>query len=140
MPTQDGMSLKSTRSDHVTLSFPRRLMADEEICATADRYKVSDVQLTAITAAILKAGGANLEDFSLSRSTVYRNRILNRYKISETYMEEFMRDAPEFLILHWDSKLMKNVSGIKANEKMDALAVLVTGTPSFEEGNWIISD
>ena len=44
-------------------------MISEEICSATDRLSLSDNQTTAMVSAVLKAGGADLDDFVISAST-----------------------------------------------------------------------
>lgn len=57
-PTPDCSSKQNT----ITLHFPRSIMTSEEICSAADQLSLSDNQTTAIVSAVLKAGGADLDD------------------------------------------------------------------------------
>ena len=126
------------RRNTVPIALPKAIMESEDICATADRYKISDVGLTAIVAAVLRTGGADVSEFILSKSSTRRSRLINRHKISNIHMQEFMKNPPPDLLVHWDSKLIKDVLGSKDGEKIESLAVLVSGTPHFEEGKILI--
>lgn len=106
----------------------------EEICNIADRLSLSDNQLTATVASVLKAGGADLNDFILSRSTTHRKRILSRYKISQRQMAKFRQNPPKFATLHWDSKMLKDVLGSDPGSSTETLAVLVSGEAPYQEG------
>ena len=53
----------SSKPSTITLHFPWSVMTSEEICSTADRLSLSDNQTTAMVSAVLKAGGADLDDF-----------------------------------------------------------------------------
>ena len=59
----------SSKPSTITLHFPQSVMTSEEICSTADRLSLSDNQTTAMVSAVLKAGGAELDDFVISAST-----------------------------------------------------------------------
>ena len=130
MQEEPGPSQKDTM---VTLEFPRALMKSEEICSAADRLSLSDNQTTAIVAAVLKAGGADLNNFKLSTSTTRRNRINSRYCLSQSHMSNFRHSAPKYCALHWDGKLLRDVLGMKEGA-VESLAVLVSGSPEYEEG------
>ena len=46
---------------------------------------------------------------------------------------EFKRNMPRWLAVHWDSKLMSDIS----NELREILAILVSGAPDYVEGKLI---
>ena len=122
----------SQRATSISLSYPRKIMECEEICNAADRLCLSDAQLTGIVAAILKAGKGNINDFVFSKSSTRRQRIAARHNIDEREMNAFIANPPEHLVGHLDGKLFKDILGSKhSTEKM---AILVTGSPHFEEG------
>ena len=59
----------SSKPSTATIQFPSSIMTSEDICGTADRLSLPDNQTTAIVSAVLKAGGADLNDFIISAST-----------------------------------------------------------------------
>lgn len=128
------ISCTSKNATTINLEFPRAVMSCEEICSTADRLALSDNQTTAMVAAVLKAGGADLSDFTISTSTARRSRINARYSLSENYMKSFSEKPPKYLALHWDGKLLKDVLGANPGDSVESLAVLVSGSPQYQEG------
>ena len=81
-----------------------------------DRTGVSSRKAVGIISAILKAGKINgkevdLSEFSLSRTTLERKRINNRSVVMERVIEEFKEKKPKLAALHWDGKLIKDVTG-----------------------------
>lgn len=85
---------------------------------------------TGVVASVLKSSGANLNDFSLSKDTIKRQRKKKREVIAKEVKIEFDAKKPLFACLHWNGKLIDNVRGTK-DEK---LAILVSGAPHFTEG------
>ena len=122
----------SSKPSTITLHFPHSVMNSEEICSTADRLSLSDNQTTAMVSAVLKAGGADLDDFVISASTTRRNRINTRHNLCQSYMNKFKESPPDYCTLHWDGKLLRDVLGERY--PVESLAVLVSGTPQYEEG------
>lgn len=122
----------SSKPSTITLHFPRSVMTSEEICSTADRLSLSDNQTTAMVSAVLKAGGADLDDFAISASTTRRKRINTRYNLSQSYMNDFKEHPPDYCTLHWDGKLLRDVLG--ETYPVECLSVLVSGAPHYEEG------
>ena len=122
----------SSKPSTITLHFPRSVMTSEEICSAADRLSLSDNQTTAMVSAVLKAGGADLDDFVISASTTRRNRINTRHNLSQSYMNDFKESPPDYCTLHWDGKLVRDVLG--ETYPVESLAVLVSGAPQYEEG------
>ena len=120
--------------DFVMLKFPKKIMECEDICSASDRLALSDNQVTAIVSAVLKAGGADLNHFSISCSTTRRNRMMVRYNICHSQMSTFRENPPEHAALHWDGKMLKDVAGTKPGSHTEALAVLVSGKPCYTEG------
>jgi len=110
----------SDKETTVLLKFPRKIMESEEICNAADRLCLTDNQTTAIVSAVLRAGGGDLDDFTISRSSTRRNRMAVRYNLSQQQMANFRGNPPKFGALHWDGKLLKDILGSEpgqSNEK-----------------------
>ena len=80
-----------------------------------------------MVSAVLKARGADLDDFVISASTTRRNRINTRHNFCQSYMNDFKESLPDYGTLHWDGKLVRNVFG--NTYPMESFAVLVSGTP-----------
>ena len=77
---------------------------------------------TYIVGAVAKALGHDVTTMTLSRSSVRRSRCKIRAE-QAAVCEEFIHS--ESLLLHWDGKLLPDITGSK--EKVDRIAVLVTG-------------
>ena len=106
-----------------------------------DRLKLCDNAATMLTDAFTKACHnaftkacrGNVEDFSLSRSSTCRARLVNRLKLSQNIMDEFGENASEFLALHWDGKLIKDRYG----NKFKALYVLISEPPTYSKSKLV---
>ena len=121
---------RKRKSDTVTVEVPRKLFKSPDIVSMLDRTQVSSRKAVGITAAILKAGGADLTQFSISHRQVHRQRDKSRSVLAVEAMKEFHDNKPDHASLHWDSKLVDDSHGTKH----ERLAVLVSGAPSYIEG------
>jgi hypothetical protein len=92
-----------------------------------------------MASALIRSGGGNLLDVSLSKSTGHRHRKKREEKSSEIF-EEWKANKPKFVVVHWDSKMITKLNG-QMNERV---AILVSGKPHLETpkllGVPIISD
>ena len=126
----DTKTHKKRRSDTVTVEIPRKLFSSTEIVSMLDRTQVSSRKAVGITAAILKAGGADLTDFTISHRQVHRQRDQSRGVLAVEAVSLFQANKPDFSVLHWDSKLIDDAHGTQH----ERLAVLVSGAPNYIEG------
>ena len=87
-----------------------------------------------ILSAVLKTAkkdgeSLDLNEVTLSESTIRRGRQKAREKICQQQYEEFKANMPEYLAVHWDGKMMKTLS-----EQAEMEAILVSGNPGYNEG------
>ena len=54
--------------------------------------------------------------FTISRSSLERKRNYNRTVLMEQSMQEFQENKPKLAALHWDGKLIKDVTGKKRRD------------------------
>ena len=89
---------KPKKSETVTLEVPRKILQAPGICQMIDRTKLS------IRAAMgnLAAGGGYLEDFSLSKITVWTTRNEKRVEEYEKFYGNFQ--PPKHGVCGWDGK------------------------------------
>jgi len=108
--------------DHVREKLPRkRKLTATEVTSTLDRCAVSARKARAIIACT--ASGSNLA--GLSASTIYRHRVRNREFLAKQIKNEFT--AADYSVVHWDGKLLANLTDGGKGEKVDRVAVLVSG-------------
>ena len=116
-----------------TVKFSRNLTDSSEMTALADNLKLSNQQYFALTAGLLKAGGAKESEVNLSKTTVLRNREKNRQELAAKLMKEFASQTKEeVLTLHWDEKIMTDLDGVS----LERLIVIVS-SKSVSEGKVI---
>ena len=101
-----------------------------------DRTGTSSRNAIGVVSTILKTGKiegkeADLSQFTLSRSSLERKRANNRSILMDQAMEEFKLNKPMRAALHWDGKLIKDVTGTPRENE----AILVSGSPHYIEGS-----
>ena len=94
----------------------------------ADRLNLFLNQATGITAAILKSSGVDLDTVAISKTSCHRYRQENTAVMEDEIKSLFV--APEFFVLHWDGKVMEDPH----KKRSDRLAILISGTPCYEQG------
>ena len=72
----------------------------------------------------------DLSKFTLSRSSLERKRVHNRGVVWEQNVHEFKQNKPRNPALHWDGKLITDVTGVPQENE----AILVSGAPNYLEG------
>ena len=92
------------------------------LAAALDRAKVSDRKATSLLFETAKAFGDNIENLNINRSTIRRQRQLQRKNLALKLKAEFSSDMP--LSVHWDGKLMQDLISYK---HIDRLPILVSG-------------
>jgi hypothetical protein len=70
---------------------------------------------------IISSGGASVNQFSISTSTVWRHRSKARGDLAKKLKADF--EKSEFIVAHWDSKVLTYLSG----KNCDHIAILVSG-------------
>ncbi|CAH0563126.1 unnamed protein product [Brassicogethes aeneus] len=93
-----------------------------QLTSALDRTNVSARDATIILAASAESFGIPLENVNLCPSTVYRHRIKNRKSLGDSLKNNFK--APNTLTLHWDGKLLPEMTG---STKVERLPVIITG-------------
>ena len=101
----------STRDEFVTLRTPRKFLANPEIEAVLDRLKLSKNAATMLLTSFIHVCNGDIDDFSISLSTIQRARIAKRLEISSIIFDELYENLPKWAALHWDGKLTKDRIG-----------------------------
>nr|XP_047145056.1 uncharacterized protein LOC124818345 [Hydra vulgaris] len=99
------------------------ILDSPDVSSTLDRINLSDTKFTILAAAIARAGGQNLDDGSLSRSTVRRKRTYHQSNI-EIIEKRKMISNMKFHGENWSERLIK-LKNIESLEKK-SLDMLVT--------------
>jgi hypothetical protein len=117
----------------VLLEIPKDIMNFPQMVSTLDRTKITDRQAVGVLSQAFKLGGADLNEFKISKSGAQRKRKLSRKNLAEEAMEDFKAKKPKFSAVHWDGKLVDHIHG--SND--ERLAILVSGAPDFVEGKTV---
>ncbi|KAG8193947.1 hypothetical protein JTE90_011497 [Oedothorax gibbosus] len=94
----------------------------EKLCVLLDRCNVSDRDAVRIIAAAAEALDANLQELSLSRTTVRARRQKFREQRANIIKNRFQNSDFSNAVLHWDGKLVSHSS----NKDAERLAVLIS--------------
>ncbi|KZS10252.1 Cc8K15.2-like protein [Daphnia magna] len=111
-----------SRPSSVTLGISTNSMAKQTAQVALSRG-LSVRDHVSMQASFVKSGGGNVNDFVMSVSTTWRHKQQNLKKVYEKIREEGIK--PKFSVIHFDSKLIKYLSGLVD----DRLAVLICGYP-----------
>ena len=117
----DLSSTPKPTEGHITLNLPKKDTM-RRLAPLAHRLQLSNRQQTAIVAGIVKVGGGNLSDTTLSVTSTHRQR---RKAVEEKTKEirvGFQSRIPPRIILHWDGKVITYQS---TRRKDDRLCIVV---------------
>ena len=123
-------------SERITVSVPRNIVSPA-LASSLDRTKESSYSamrnISALVSSFRTPDGdkVGLEEFTLSRKTIDRERQKDRQLISLQAKLEFLENLPDHLALHWDGSMMEDLLGIK-NEVEAILAS--GGQGKYKEG------
>ena len=100
----------------------KRGIVTKEVAVALERVKFPDRGAMYVLGVVAQALGVDLEDVALSRNTIQRARHETRSVVASSIKATFAVDSP--VLLHWDSKLLPDISGTKKIE--DRVAILIT--------------
>ena len=108
-----------------TSNFKRLKIAIEipEVAGALDRVKLPDRGGMYFVTSVPKAFGYPLDNLTLPRNTIGRSRVAIQKQEAEAERSSFLTEFP--LLLHWDGKLLPDISGAK--EIVNRIVVIVTG-------------
>ena len=89
---------------------------------TASRAKISDRNATYLLTAVIDALELDANNYNISWTVIRRGRISARSKIA-TQIREDLQAAPSLLVVHWDGKLLSDLTG---QATVDRLPVLIS--------------
>ena len=96
--------------DKFTLSLSRKNLFKES-AEVAARCGFSTRNHVALTAKIIKMGGGNLADVTLSTSSAWRQRSDAINDGSGKIKQKFQAKVSDMVVLHWDGKIIKYDTG-----------------------------
>lgn len=103
-------STPRNKKDTITLTLPRKGLFKETADLSA-RLHLSHRQGVAFTAKLIKMGGGNLGDVTLSTSSAHRERSRAYDERTMDIMKEFKLNMPQYVVMHWDGKVIEYESG-----------------------------
>jgi len=101
----------------------KNILTAPGVVAALDRVNLSDRGAVFVAGAVAQTLGHDLSIMTFSRSLLRRSRMQARKAAASEDQASFSVDAP--LLLHWDGKLLPDISG--SAEKVDRIAIIVTG-------------
>ena len=126
---------RKKKEDTVLIELPKDIFNNPEVCSMLDRTATTSRKAVGVVSTIIKSGKiqgkeADLSQFILSRKTLERKRASNRSVMMQQVMVEFQEKKPKFAALHWDGKLMKDITGTLKEQE----SIIVSGAPHYIEG------
>ena len=127
--TQSRETFASPRHPHQkmvsgqqSVTVPKRCVIDNPLFnAALDRTKTTPRQAMMIVTPALAAAGIDVNQLSLSRSSLMEARYTSRESLASTVRQDFQPSVP--LVAHFDGKLLPYVDGTKR----DCLPIVVSG-------------
>ena len=120
---QDGQSNdESTAASVPAKKRSRKSVMTPVLAAALDRTKLSDRKATFVLAAAAQSLGHDVNDYSINRSSIHRQREQIREELAKNLKSEFRPTVP--LVVHWDGKMLSDLTG---KELVDRLPVVVSG-------------
>lgn len=86
------------------------------------RCRVSHRVATAMTAKLVKMGGGELGQCSISKSTSHRQRSAELQNSESKIKAEFQNMMPKFMVIHWDGKVIKYANRQETDERLAIVA------------------
>jgi len=107
----------------------RKNILTARLSATLDRCKISDRDAVHILTSCLDAVNLNPLEFVINRTSIKRARENFRKKTSLDVKSKFYDLNLNFVVIHWDSKILPDITGKK---NVDRLPVIATA-PNIEQ-------
>lgn len=95
----------ATTDDRIHLSLPRKGLFRES-ADVSTRLGISSRQQVALTAKLVKMGGGDLENVTLSVSSAWRHRTHAVQQREVEIIAAFQENMPPHVVLHWDGKVI----------------------------------
>ncbi|XP_039315242.1 uncharacterized protein LOC120359881 isoform X1 [Solenopsis invicta] len=107
----------------------RKNILTARLSAALDRCKISDRDAVHILTACVDAINLNPQEFVINRTSIKTAREYYRKKISLDVKSKFYNLNLNFVVIHWDSKILPDITGKK---NVDRLPVIATA-PNVEQ-------
>jgi len=129
--SQENSPFRGETSSQVSSSPKKRLKVTPEVVSALDRTNLSDRKATHLLQAVASSSGLT----PASRSTLRRSRMMTRTALAEdikTSFQEFINAEEPPLIVHWDGKLLPDLTGEGEGNLVDRLPIIVS-SPALEK-------
>lgn len=103
----------------------RKKLLDSNLAVSLDVAKLSDRKATVVLMNTIKRLGSDPLEYNVNTSSIRRQRIRYRKEIAESVKNVFIPEVP--LTIHWDGKIIEDISGHCGHETVDRLPILVSG-------------
>jgi hypothetical protein len=140
----DDVVVESARSHHrksksgTDAFIPYNILDNEKLVTLATRLKMTPTQQSAYTEALIQESGGDINKVSTSYATADKARRKIASKVTEYAKENWK--APPFASLHWDSKMMQNLTNQNVSEERltvivgNAEELKLLGVPKYQTG------
>ena len=89
------------KSEAITVTLKRNICDSVQVTESADRHGLSNRQLFATVASIIKSSNTRIDNFFISPSSVKRARVNNREIEASKIKEHFSQHCSTQLVVHW---------------------------------------
>lgn len=137
-PTKHKKSHHRTARPGTSAFVPHDILKSPKLVSLATRIKLSPTEQAAYTKAIIQECGGDPSKIAASYSTADRSRRQVGGEIAKSIREQWY--PPEYISLHWDSKLLHTLEDKNVNEERLTVAVgdvneiKLLGVPSYQPG------
>ena len=112
----------TSQANHPSKRFKGTIGISETVASTLDRTNISDRKASLVLLSFSKQVGVDICELSLSPSAIRAQRIKHRKALAEEIKSSFSVKVP--LLLHWDGKILPDLSG---HIKIERLPILISG-------------
>ena len=125
LTSDDGDTAGSSGVSLLPPKRRRKQILTPTLSSSLDRANASDRAAMFIVSETAKSLGHNIQDFTLSASSIRRSRRSHREQFAAEVLKNFSPNAP--LTVHWDGKLLPDLTGKKNVDRLPILLVSFGG-------------
>jgi hypothetical protein len=98
-------------TNQTSTDFFEKSMNSALLISVAARFQLSDREFLHIATAFAKANGHDIASSTISHSTIRRRRLKLEAELAQNIRSDFIQNqAPPYLIIHWDGKIMTDTT------------------------------
>lgn len=125
---EDNIESESVNEQKIIISNPpkraRKELLTPRLAAALDKCKVSERDSLHLIMAFMEAVSLDPSTFVINRTSIRRQRSYFRKVYTEKIKENFSKLNTQVMTLHWDTKLLNNLTG----EPVERLSIIGTST------------